>query len=161
MNIQQKNFSRNLISLKTSGYELKFYLVHLEDTKDKSFNAKIEFSTTCNASQKISVVSEKTLIKLNDLIRLKTYFKEHMINLASEPEKDSYIFVDYTLAYQIHAFCGNIDENEGGCFSILTMVNIGKTQPTGDSTYIGGESTITFKQVEDFIISIDDLISPL
>jgi hypothetical protein len=160
MTTDQENILRNLILLKTSGYEIRFYLVELENSRDRLFHAKVEFITTPNVAQKISALSEKALIKLNDLIELKKYFKDHMENLRNKPQDDSYVFVDHTLSYQIHALCGDVDKGkEEGCFSIVSMVNIGKTYPTKDSTYIGGESTITFQQVEEFIVSIDNLVS--
>jgi hypothetical protein len=162
MTIDRENILQNLISLKTSGYEIRFYLVEMKNSRDRLFHAKVEFITTSNVSQKISAMSEKVSIKLNDLIQLKQYFREHMENLKNKPQDDSYVFVDYILSYQIHALCGWVDSaKEEGCFSIISMVNIGKNSLTKDSTYIGGESTMTFKQVEEFMVSIDTLISPL
>jgi hypothetical protein len=160
MIIEREDVLGEIISLITSGYEIRFYLVELKNSRDRLFHAKIEFITTPNVAQKISVMSEKVLIKLNDLIQLKKYFKDHMKNLKNKSQDDSYVFVDHSLSYQIHALCGEVDrEKEEGCFSIISMVNIGRNYLTGDSTYIGGESTITFKQVEEFIVSIDNLTS--
>ena len=155
----QSKFSRNIVSLKTNGYELRFYLARVENSQDSFFKAKVEFATTPNCSQKISAVSEKISINPSDLIRLKKYFQEHMKNIKNNSQEDSYIFVDNTLGYQVRALCGDVSKNgKTGSFGIISMVNIGKTKPFGSSTYIGGESIITFEQVEEFIIALENCI---
>jgi len=153
----QSKFLRNIVSLKTNGYELRFYLARIENSQDSFFKAKVEFATTPHCSQKISAMSEKILINPSDLIRLIKYFQEHMENIKNNSQEDSYVFVDNTLGYQVHALCGDVSKNQKtGSFSIISMVNIGKTKPFNSSTYIGGESIITFEQVEEFIRALEN-----
>jgi hypothetical protein len=150
---------QDLITLKTNGYELRFYLSYSKNNPNSFFDSKIQFLTNSDSLQKISVISEKVLIKFESLISLVNYFRNHINKLKSNSEEVSIVFVDTTLSYQIHALSGEAFANiEDSYFSINSMVNIGKAIPSGDSVYIGGESTVSFNQIENFITSLEKLL---
>lgn len=158
--IIEAKMTANLVILQTNGYELKFYLNSLENYLDNIFDAEIEFLVRSEFSQKVSVKSGVIQINIENLTRLINYLKNHMNIIQINPEQDSYTFTDYSLGYQIQALCGFISPiMEESYFSIISMVNIGKSNSLSDSTYIGGESTISFKQAETFIQSLEKFIS--
>ncbi|AVH68151.1 hypothetical protein [Nostoc sp. 'Peltigera membranacea cyanobiont' N6] len=157
MFITESKTTYNLIILKTNGYELKFYLGVAEN---HFLDAEIEFSVKPELLQRVFVKSKKIKISFDDLRRLINYFRNHMQSLKVDANHESYTFTDYNLVYQIQALCGFISSNtEESYFSIISMINVGKINPSSDSTYIGGESTISFNQVENFIISLENLLS--
>ncbi|MGB3534020.1 MAG: hypothetical protein WBA13_10945 [Microcoleaceae cyanobacterium] len=145
--------------LETDGYELKFYLYFSKGAARQSLNMEIEFSVLPELPQRISIKSEKIIVTTTELRRLSDYFKHHIQNLKVNANHESYTFTDYSLAYQIQALCGYASQNnEESYFSIISMLNIGKKNSSSSSTYIGGESIIYFSQVENFIVSLENMI---
>jgi hypothetical protein len=158
MNIPVSKKISKLVILQTNGYELRFYLVLSKNYY--FFNARVEFSVNHDCLQQVCIKSEKFKISLDDLRHLLNYLRSHMQSLQSDENHESYSFSDYNLAYRMQALCGfaSSDPKES-YFSIISMVNIGRPNPSGDSVYIGGESTISFERVEEFITSLEELIA--
>lgn len=160
MSYINNNKNCELVSLITNSYEFKFYFSHPKEHKNIFFSTEVEFLLNSTFPQKIHAKSSKFMMKLNDLEDLISYLRNHINNLQVDPHKESYTFTDYGLMYQIQASCGFISSNiEESYFSIISMVNIGRNNVFKDSTYIGGESTINIKQVENFIDSLENLVS--
>ncbi|EAZ89524.1 hypothetical protein [Crocosphaera chwakensis] len=152
--------TNNVVILETHGYELKFYFDFSENIENYLVKTEIQFLTKAEFLQRVFVKSPKFIMRLDDLNRLSQYLKDHIKILETNPDHESYTFVDYSLTYQIQALCGEVSSNiNASYFSICSMVNIGRTNPLNTSTYVGGESTINFNQVENFITSSETLLS--
>ncbi|MBZ8179798.1 hypothetical protein [Oscillatoria salina] len=153
--------NRHLLVMSTNGYNLKFYFQVPNTPKSSFLDTIVEFSTKVESVQKVSVRSQKFPMCFDDLRRLSNYLKNHLQNIKNDPDYESHTFVDYNLTYQIQALCGEYscsDYNEN-YFSICSMVNIVKRSPSSSAIYIGGESTISFLQTEEFILNLKKIIS--
>jgi hypothetical protein len=91
-----------------------------------------------------------------DLERLLDYLEEHMSRLASNPDLEADVFLEYDLGFQLQALSGGAnDDGSEGSFTIRFMVNAGRAKEDsnddiGTSVYVGAESTISFSQVRQF-----------
>lgn len=150
----------NLAILETNGYYLYFCFDFSENIGNNLVSTEISFLTKPEISQEVCVKSERFKMNFNDIKRLSNYFKNHIKTLKTNVNSESHTFVDYSLTYQIQALCGFVSSDKNvSYFTISSMVNVGKTNTSNFSTYIGGESTISFNQVENFINSLEDVIS--
>ena len=150
----------NIVTLETNGYYLNFCF-DFSDNQSKSFiNTEIKFLTKPELFAKVFVQSEKFGMRFDDIRDFLNYLKDHMKSLETNQDHESFTFLDYNLTYQIQALSGFISSNiNESYFSIRSMVNIGKISTSVDSTYVGGESTITFNQAQKFITSLETIIS--
>ena len=144
--------------LETNGYNLSFYLDFAQKMQKDFVEAEVEFFAKCESTQRICIKSEQFIIQVSELPRLSKYFRDHINNLRKNFDYQSDTFVDYSLMYQIQAFCGSLNSKDKySCFSLLSMINIGKSQIGNDSIYVGGESTVSLEEVMEFIDSIECL----
>ena len=138
--------------LQTDGYHVVFNLQHLDTTKNY-IDTIIEFILDPVISE-ISLKSIPTLIALSDWQELIAYFEQHIICLQQNPSYQSDPFVPRELGFQIKALSGEIISLNEGEFSLLFMINAGRSHEDVSSTYIGGESAITLENLQNFLSSI-------
>ena len=141
--------------LETEGYLVVFEMESL-DTSDRYLNTVISFQLNPEISE-IYFSSDQTLIAKEDLQRLSVYFRQHIENLKQDPDTESFTFVTMELTFQIQALSGEIRSITDGEFEIRIMINVGQVCQESSSTYLGGESIIILKNVQNFIESIDSI----
>lgn len=152
--------ANNLAILETNGYYLHFYFDFPENIGNNLVSTEIKFLTKPEISQKVCVESEKFRMHFDNIQKLSNYLKNHIKALETNADHESHIFLDYNLTYRIQALCGFVSSDKNvSYFTICSMVNIGKTSTSNFSTYIGGESTVTFNQAQKFIDSLENLIT--
>jgi hypothetical protein len=160
MTTLERRSANNLAILETNGYDFHFCFDFPENIENNLVSTEIKFLTKTEISQEICVKSEKFKMHFDDIQKLSNYLKNHIKSLEKNIDYESHIFLDYNLTYRMHALCGFVSADENSSyFTICSMVNIGRTSTSNFSTYIGGESTITFNQAQKFINSLENLIT--
>ena len=140
--------------LKTEGYQAIF---EFDKKHQEVIGLVVEFKLNPQL-QELSLKSVSSFITINDIQRLATYLENHIACLRENPDSISEIFMDYSLAFQMQAFEGNIDVDIEGDFSIQTLINLGMYDQESSRTYIGGISVITLENAEKFIFSIREFV---
>lgn len=143
--------------LETDGYLVIFDFKSIQDTPDY-MDLTIEFKLDKSISG-ISVKSIPNFISKDDLQDIIKYFKDHIARLQKEPARESHTFITYGLGFQIKALSGYVESPDYCEFSLLFLVNVGKSEENNFNTYVGGESIITLNNVQDFIGSLQAAIS--
>lgn len=141
--------------LKTDGYQAIF-----EFDKQKHqevIDLVVEFKLNPQL-QELSLKSVSSFTTINDLQRLAAYLENHIARLRENSDSISEIFMDYSLAFQMQAFEGNIDVDIENDFGIQTLVNLGMYDQESSRTYVGGISVITLEDAEKFISSIREFV---
>ncbi|GAB4203748.1 MAG: hypothetical protein Fur006_58350 [Coleofasciculaceae cyanobacterium] len=138
--------------LETDGYQVLFQLKHL-DTSKEYFDAVIELMLDPHLTE-VSLKSVPTFIAISDLQELVTYFDRHIARLQQNPSSESDTFVPKELGFQVKALSGEIISPTEGEFSLLFMVNVGRSNEEVSSTYFGGESEVTLENIQKFKSSV-------
>lgn len=138
--------------LETDGYRVLFQLKHL-DTSKEYFDAVVEFMPDPHLA-KISLKSVPTFIAISDLQELVTYLDRHIASLQQDPNSESDTFVPKELGFQVRALSGEVISPTEGEFSLLFMVNVGRSNEEVSSTYLGGESEVTIENIQSFKSSV-------
>jgi len=139
--------------LRAAGYQATLELVSLDE--EGYVHYKLEFLLEPDLGI-VTLQSTAHSIAARDLEWLLDYLEEHMSRLASNPDRDAHVFVEYELGFQLQALSGGAnDDGSEGSFAIRFMVNAGRAKEDsnddiGTSVYVGAESTISFSQVRQF-----------
>lgn len=139
--------------LETNGYRVVFTLKSVQKTKADFVDSICEFQLDPRLGELLAR-SVPTFIHFKDLQRLVTYFEQHITTLREDPNSESHTFVTYNLDFQVQALSGDILSEGEGLFTIRFMVNVGQAHEKACSTYVGGESVVTFANIRSFTASL-------
>ena len=147
------------ITLEAEGFTFSF-----EVNRARSDAEYVDMIVLFKLDQKLGNVlvrSEPTSITTKDLLRLVSYFENHVAHLEQNSWSASDTFVNTELGFQIQALAGEILSPGQGGFSIICMVNIGKSYEEGSSVYVGGEAFAAIEQITAFTSNIRALLGEL
>ena len=147
------------IILEAEGFAFSF-----EINRVKSDHEYVDMIVLFTLDQKLGNVvvrSEPTSIATKDLLRLTSYFENHIAHLQQDSWSTSDTFVNSELGFQVQALAGEILSPLEGGFSITCMVNIGKSHEEGSSVYVGGEAFVTIEQIVAFNTQIRAVLDEL
>lgn len=105
--------------------------------------------------------SVPTFIAISDLQELVTYLERHITSLQLDPSSESDTFVPKELGFQVRALSGEVISPTEGEFSLLFMVNVGRSNEEVSSTYLGGESEVTIENIQSFKSSVQAVLVEL
>ncbi len=145
--------------LETDGYRVLLKLKSLAPTKEY-VDAVVEFMLAPHLVE-ISVKSVPTFIAISDLQELITYLDRHIACLQQDPSSQSDTFVPRELGFQVKALSGEVISPKSGEFSLLFMVNVGRSNEEVSSTYVGGESEVTLENIQNFKSSVQVALAEL
>ena len=146
--------------LETNGYRIFFNLKSTDKPKADFVDSIIEFQLDPNLGE-VLVRSVPGFIHFKDLQRLIKYFEKHIAALKEDPNSESYTFVTYNLGFQVQALSGRVFSESEGFFTIMFTVNVGQAYKGAGSTYVGGESVVSFASISRFTSSLLALLNEL
>jgi hypothetical protein len=145
-----------IVSLVTSGYEIKFYLRKI-DSSSEHIAIMVEFIGDHHYSiLPIRSISNKMF--LNDLEKLCIYLENHVSSINKNSSHVSEPFLAYGTVFRIKAMEGEARSNSEGEFSIQCMVNAGNPPGQIFSTYLGGLAVISIKNANEFTNTLREAI---
>lgn len=146
--------------LETNGYQIVFNLKSVDKPQADFVDSIVEFQLDSRLGE-LSARSIPTFIHFKDLQRLVTYFQQHIATLKENSDSDSHAFVTYGSGFVIQAFSGSVLSESEGFFTIQFMVNVGEAYEKACSTYVGGESVVTFANIRNFTSSLQAALNEL
>ncbi len=146
--------------METNGYRISFNLKSVEGTEVDFVDSIVEFQLDPRIGE-LLVRSVPAFIHFKDLQRLVTYFEQHIAALKEDPNSESYTFVTYNLGFQVQALSGSVLTESEGFFTIVFTVNVGQAYEGACSTYVGGESVVTFENIRSFTSSLQAALAEL
>lgn len=145
--------------LDTEGYQVCFEITEVKNDK-KYVDAVIEFQSNPQLDE-VRIKSVATFLALRDFQLLAEYFQQHIADLKIDPDRDSHTFVPMELGFQIQALSGEVRSENDGEFSLLFLVNVGKSNEDAGNAYMGGQSVVTLLQIKSFISSVNTALEKL
>ena len=146
--------------LETNGYRVFFHFRSVQTPEADYVESIVQFQIDSRL-QELLVRSVPTLIHFKDLQRLVTYFEQHIAALKEDSNSESHTFVTYGLGFQAQALSGSVLSESEGFFTIQFMVNVGQAYKGACSTYVGGESQVTFANIRSFTASLQAVVNEL
>ena len=100
------------------------------------------------------VVSTPSFIAIADLHRLRDYLNDHLRQLQSNPDAQSFLFTPLELGFQLQALDGEVRAPDDGECTVRLMVQVasGEDHPR---LYVGCESVVTATAMRSFIAQLD------
>jgi len=138
--------------LETEGYVVIF---RLEATRKEYADSRslvrlvLEFQTR-SAISTINVSSIETYATEVELRRLVEYLHAHILCLQHNPAAESETYISTETGFQLQAGTGEVVNSEDGAFTLRVMLNIGQLDRDSASTYVGGETLVTVRQINAF-----------
>lgn len=86
---------------------------------------------------------------------------QHIACLQQDSSSQSDTFVPRELGFQVKALSGEVISPKSGEFSLLFMVNVGRSNEEVSSTYVGGESEVTLENIQNFKSSVQAALAEL
>ena len=146
-------------SLKTSGYELKFYIRKLDQSPEHL--GIIVMFLPCSEYSVPPIKSITNTMLVDGIEQLARYLENHISSLSHNPAFKSGVFLTYGDVFQMQALGGEVHSDSEGVFSIQCMVNVGNPTNQPFSTYLGGEAVITIKDANKFVEDLRVIIAEL
>lgn len=136
-----------IIWLEAEGFQVIFDISEINDDFLKA-SISLSFNTDMNRG---SLKIQDDYLEKSDLLNLANYFEKHIVSLEGNPDHDSDTFVSRELTFQARALCGEIRNNSDGEFTILFMLNIGKSRKEKINVYAGCEGMVSLEKIKTFI----------